>query len=52
MNKFKKNILESVAKASIKAAYDSPSTMSVFYFYEPKMPEKMRKDVEKSNSVN
>ncbi|WFA08231.1 cyclic lactone autoinducer peptide [Tissierella sp. Yu-01] len=46
MKKLRKNILESVAKASIKVAETSPSTMSVFYFYEPKMPEKLRKEVE------
>ncbi|WFA08227.1 cyclic lactone autoinducer peptide [Tissierella sp. Yu-01] len=47
MKNFRKNILESVAKASIKSAATSPNTMSVFYFYEPKMSEKLRKKIDK-----
>lgn len=42
MKKIEMNILRSVAKTSMKVASDSPNTMSVFYFYEPKMPEKLQ----------
>ncbi len=44
MKKIGKKVMESVAKISMEVAMQSPSTMSVFYFYEPKMPEKLRKE--------
>lgn len=35
--------MKSVAKISMEGARQSPRTMSVFYFYEPKIPEKLMK---------
>ncbi len=48
MKKMGLKVIESVAKVAMEVAMQSPSTMSVFYFYEPKMPEKLSKEEEKS----
>ncbi len=51
MNNISKKLMESVAKISMEVANQSPRTMSVFYFYEPKMPKKLLKEEEKIQDV-